>query len=142
MGQFDPFDNEFRQRANSIRRTPSPRAWNQLEHRLDRKGRTATQRFIGLRPWMIAALLLLIAGTVGISLLTNRPVSPLAQRSQSVEDLNSAFSPSDNFDVDAFRTRLQTTEPGTPDPDSYRDRDRANTPAEFRDLTVAEKYRS
>lgn len=134
MANFDPFENDFRQRANSIRRTPSPKAWNRLEHRLDRQKRTGGGKLFGIRPWMIAALFLLIAGTVGLSVLTSRPESPLAQRSQTIEDLDSAFSPAENFDADAFRERLRNTHHGTSDD--------GHAPSGFRDVTVSAKYRS
>lgn len=134
MANFDPFESDFRQRANSIRRTPSPTAWNRLEHRLDRQGRTGGRRLFGIRPWMIAALFLVIAGTVGLSLLSDRNESPLAQRSESIEDLDAAFNPAENFDADAFRARLRDTQHGTSDG--------AHAPAEFRDVTVSAKYRS
>ncbi|OAV45463.1 hypothetical protein [Lewinella sp. 4G2] len=133
MAQFDPFEQEFRQRASGIRRTPSPRAWNRLEHRLDRGSRSSTRLF-GIRPWMIAALFLIVAGTVGLSVLTQRTSSPLAQRSQSIEDLDNAFAPSENFDAETYRKQLRESLPGT--------RGSAEPNAEFRGLTVNAKYRS
>ena len=134
MAQFDPFENDFRQRASGMRRTPSPRTWNRIERRLDRPSTGRGSRMLGLRPWMIAALFLLLAGAVGLGTLNGTGDSPLAQRSETVEDLHDAFAPTENFDVEAYRTYLKSTELGTPG--------NAALPADFRDLTVAEKYQS
>lgn len=134
MANFDPFENEFRQRASSLRRTPSPKAWNRLENRLDRKGSSGGGAILGLRPWMIAAIFLLVVGMVGLSVLEQPSASPLAQRAQTIEDLDNAFAPSENFDAETFRNHLEelgqeeTTEDGHT--------------KEFRDVVIAKKYRS
>ena len=132
MATYDPLERQIRQRAHSMRRTPSTQAWSRVERRLDRTGRTGV---LGLRPWMIAALFLVVAGVLGLGLvLTEREASPLAQRSESVEDLGDAFAPVDNFDVEEYREWLQSEDTSAAG--------RTPRPADFRDLTVAKKYRS
>ena len=128
---FDPFDKEFRRRAHGMRRTPSSQAWNRVERNLDRRDRSGGASIYGLRPWMIAALLVLAVGLISFSALSQRSSSPLAQRAQSVEELDEAFAPADNFDAESYRALLRQSDDFTSD--------RA---PEFRDLTVAEKYRS
>ena len=134
MANFDPFENELRGRAGAMRRTPSPQAWNRIERKLDRRGRRNGALVFGLRPWMIAAMLLLVAGLVAITTLDRPDASPLAQRSESIEDLDAAFAPADNFDAEAYRTWLLQSDAGTGDS--------TDSPSDFRDVTVNAKYRS
>ena len=134
MANFDPFEKEFRSRANALRRDPSAKTWDRLERRLDRRDRSGGMHILGIRPWMIAALVLLVAGAFGLSNLSPPQSGPLAQRAQSVEDLDAAFSPAENFDADAFRDQIEQNQAATTDD--------SGAPAGFRDVVVAEKYRS
>ncbi len=134
MANFDPFEKDIRQRAGELRRDPSAQAWTRIERRLGQQGRRGGLRLFGIRPWMIAALVLIMAGAIALGSLVTPADSPLAQRSQTVEDLQDAFAPADNFDAEAYRTQLRSSDTGrTTD---------ARPPSDFRDLTVAEKYRS
>lgn len=129
MATFDPFEKEFRQRANNLRRTPSPRTWNRLERRLDR-GHGGGGRIFGIRPWMIAALILLAAGVSVIASFADNQVSPLAQRAQIIEELSAPYTPSEEFVPVEYQN-------GVPDKG-----EKVERPTDFRDVVVAEKYRS
>ena len=133
MANFDPFEQDFRQRANGLKMTPNPKTWDRLERRLDRRGRTSGLRIFGVRPWLLAAMVLLTAGA--FVLMTSLPTasSPLAQRAQSVEDLDAAFQPIDNFDAEGYREQLRQDAPVFGDEAPSLD---------FRDVVVAEKYRT
>ncbi len=86
MSRLEPFDRQFRNTARGMRRRPPTDAWDRIEGRLDR--RTRGRRWLGVRPWMIAAVLLLVAGfAVVLSLPQQGPGNPLAQRAQSMEEL-------------------------------------------------------
>ncbi|MGB3798617.1 MAG: anti-sigma factor [Lewinella sp.] len=86
MSTPDSFDRQFRRTARGMRRRPSPRTWDRIENRLDR--RTPSARFLGIRPWMIAAVVLIVAGFAVLSQINQRPAfDPLAQRAESVEEL-------------------------------------------------------
>lgn len=131
MATFDPFENEFRQRANGLRRSPSPHAWNRLERRLDRgHGGSGAARIFGIRPWMIAALILLAAGVSVIATFADDQGSPLAQRAQIIEELTTPYTPSEEF----IPVEYQNGIPGH--------EEEVERPAGFRDVVVAEKYRS
>ncbi len=85
MSSPDTFDRQFRRTARGLRRRPDPKNWDRIEQRLDRRGRG---RVFGLRPWMIAAVLLLVAGYAALTALPATPDSDvLAQRAQSMEEL-------------------------------------------------------
>ena len=134
MANFDPFEQDFRQRANGLKIAPNPQTWERLERRLDRRGRAPGLRIFGVRPWLLAAMVLLTAGAFVLMLsLPTNVGSPLAQRAQSVEDLDAAFQPSENFDAERFREQLLQEAPAVG----------SETPAvDFRDVVVAEKYRT
>lgn len=127
MATFDPFESEFRRRATGLRRNPSAQAWNRLEHRLDQRGGV---RIFGIRPWMVAALLLLlVAGASIVTSVTTDRNNPLAQRSQFIEELSTPYTPEESFDPVEYRDAHE--QPDTP----------AATPLEYRDIIVAAKYR-
>ena len=93
MPTQDSFDRQFRRTARSMRRRPAPRAWDRIETRLDQ--RTRGPRLFGIRPWMIAALVLLFAGAAILTSLRDRTApSPLAQRAESMEELDTPQLPS------------------------------------------------
>ncbi len=128
MATFDPFESEFRRRATGLRRTPSAQAWNRLEHRLDQRGGV---RIFGIRPWMVAALLLLVAGaSIVTSLVTDRN-NPLAQRSQFIEELSTPYVPEESFIPVEYRDDHSHDHPDTP----------SASPLEYRDIIVSAKYR-
>lgn len=85
------FDRQFRRTALAMRSRPAPRSWDRIEHRLDRRGKAA--RFFGIRPWLIAAVLLLIAGVAALTSLPERAKGPLAQRAEFMEELDSPLTP-------------------------------------------------
>ncbi len=126
MAEFDPFEREFRRQAAGLRRTPSPRAWNRLERRLDRRNSGGT--ILGIRPWMIAALLLLVAGTVVLTDFAAPQDNLLAQRSQSIEELTKPYVPEEPFVPQDYQ----------PDPDATQE---VLQDGDFRDVVVAEKHR-
>ncbi|MBC6994023.1 hypothetical protein QWY85_08495 [Neolewinella lacunae] len=128
MATFDPFESEFRRRATGLRRTPSAQAWNRLEHRLDQRGGL---RIFGIRPWMVAALLLLVAGASIVTSVATDRNNPLAQRSQFIEELNTPYVPEESFNPADYRNEL---------PDGQVDSPSA-TPLEYRDIVVSAKYR-
>lgn len=84
MSTYDPFEQEFRRRARGMRRTPNARNWQRIENRLD--GRRAA--IFGIRPWMIAAILVLFAGVAVFSVLTDGAPDVLAQRPQQIEEVD------------------------------------------------------
>ncbi|CAH1002217.1 hypothetical protein LEM8419_03134 [Neolewinella maritima] len=85
MSSPDTFDRQFRRTARGLRRRPNPANWDRIEQRLD--GRARRGRMLGIRPWMIAAVVLLVAGyAVLLALPEPKVPDPLAQRAQSVED--------------------------------------------------------
>ena len=88
MSSPDTFDRKFRRTARAMRRRPAPGGWDRIETRLDR--RTRGPRLFGIRPWLIAAIVLLFAGAVALTSLPTTPasVNPLAQRAESVEELS------------------------------------------------------
>lgn len=126
MAEFDPFEREFRRQAAGLRRTPSSRAWNRVERRLDR--RTSGSTILGIRPWMIAALLLLVAGTVVLTDFADQKEDLLAQRSQSIEELTQPYVPEEPFVPGDYE----------PDPDAV---PKVLQDGDFRDVVVAEKHR-
>ncbi|MTB51441.1 hypothetical protein [Lewinella sp. W8] len=130
MAEFDPFDQAFRRRANSLRRTPSPRAWNRVENRLDRRRGGTT--ILGIRPWMIAALLLIVAGVTVVSEMNTRANNPLAKRAESVEELSSPYTPDETFTPVEYYKAI---------PDGKAGRILIVRGSEYRDLTVAPQYR-
>ena len=123
MAEFDPFEREFRRQAAGLRRTPSPRSWSRVERRLDRRQRGG--HILTLRPWMIAAVLLLVAGFFTLSELAAGNDNVLAQRSESVYELSAPYMPLEDFAPGDF-----TGEP-----------QKAERNAEFRDVMVAKEYR-
>jgi len=128
MANFDPFEKEFRRQAGGLRRTPASRSWNRIERQLDqRKG--GGGRILGIRPWMIAALLLLVAGTTVISKLADDRDNPLAQRSQIIEELSTPYTPMEDFEPIEYLN-------GAPDTGEEIVRD-----ADFRDVVVAREHR-
>lgn len=98
MSNPNTFDRQFRRTARGMRRRPTPGGWERVEARLDGRGGAHGPRLFGLRPWMIAAIILLFAGAAALTSLPSRsPNNPLAQRAQSIEDLDVEFrSPSAN----------------------------------------------
>ena len=126
MAEFDPFEREFRRQAAGLRRTPSPRAWNRVERRLDR--RSSGGKILGIRPWMIAALILLVAGTFILTEVAVQKDNLLAQRSQSIEELSVPYTPEEPFVPGDYQP---TAEEAT----------KALQNADFRDVVVAEKHR-
>ena len=133
MANFDPFEQDFRQRANGLKLTPNPKTWDRLERRLDRRSRNSGMRIFGVRPWLLAAMVLLTAGAFVLMTAIPTTSSPLAQRAESVEDIDAAFQPIENFDVELFREQLRQDAPAVGD----------DVPAaDFRDVVVAEKYRT
>ncbi|MEL7159338.1 MAG: hypothetical protein AAFN92_01160 [Bacteroidota bacterium] len=129
MATFDPFEKEFRRQAQGLRRSPSPRTWNRLEHRLDR-GRGGA-RIFGIRPWMIAALFLIAAGVSVFASLAERQESVLAQRAQIIEELTAPYVPVEDFSPVIHENGVPALEAET-----------VSLPHDFRDVVVAEKYRS
>lgn len=95
MAEFDPFEREFRRQAAGLRRNPSPRSWNRLERRLDR--RASGGRIFNIRPWMIAALVLLVAGTFALTEAAQSNSNVLAQRSESIQELSVPYTPEEEF---------------------------------------------
>ena len=88
MSKPDLFDRQFRRTARDMRRRPGPRTWDRIEQRLDKRGGSA--RRIGIRPWMIAAVVLIVAGLAALTQFPlQQPYDPLAQRAESVEELDS-----------------------------------------------------
>ena len=126
MAEFDPFEREFRRQAADLRRTPSRRAWNRVERRLDRRSSPGT--LLGIRPWMIAALFLLVAGTFVLAEVVADKDNVLAQRSQSLEELTAPYTPEEPFVPGEYQP--------TPEAASETLQD-----ADFRDVIVAEKHR-
>ena len=87
MSSPDTFDRQFRRTARGLHRRPNPKNWDRIEQRLDRRG-GGSVRIFGLRPWMIAAVLLLVAGYAALTALpATDGEEVLAQRAQSVEEL-------------------------------------------------------
>ncbi len=86
-----PFDRQFRTTARGMRRRPPTEGWERVERRLD--GRARGPRLLGARPWMIAAVLLLVTGfAILLSLPRGGATDPLAQRAESVEELDASTS--------------------------------------------------
>ncbi|WP_116108305.1 hypothetical protein [Lewinella sp. IMCC34191] len=89
MSTPDSFDRQFRRTARGMRRRPSPGTWDRIEQRLDH--RTPSARFLGIRPWMIAAVVLIVAGLAVLGHIGQRPAyDPLAQRAESIEELSTS----------------------------------------------------
>lgn len=130
MAEFDPFDQAFRQRATSLRRSPSPRAWNRLENRLEHRGSSAA--IFGIRPWMIAALLLIVAGVTVVAEMNMRNDNPLAKRAESVEELSVPYAPGESFTPVEYYEAV---------PDGEAGRILIVRGSNYRDLTVAPRYR-
>jgi hypothetical protein len=126
MASFDPSEKEFGRRARGLRRTPATRSWDQLEARLDRRRRGT--RILGIRPWMLAAIVLIVAGVSVISNIGQQRNNPLAKRAEFIEDLSSPYVPSEIFQPQEFLPGHAPAGVEEQDPD-------------FRDVTVAEKYR-
>ncbi|WP_116127378.1 hypothetical protein [Lewinella sp. IMCC34183] len=86
MPTQDSFDRQFRRTALGLRRRPAPRTWDRIEARLDR--RTRGPRWLGVRPWVIAAVIVLVAGVAALThLALPSGETALAQRAESVEEL-------------------------------------------------------
>ncbi|THH41052.1 hypothetical protein [Neolewinella litorea] len=86
MPKQDSFDRQFRRTARAMRRRPAPRQWDRIEQRLDQHRRSGVY---GLRPWMVAAVVVLLAGFAALTHFSPpRHASVLAQRPESVEDLS------------------------------------------------------
>ena len=130
MSTPDTFDRQFRRTARSLRRRPGPQTWDRIEHRLDGRG-GRSPRIFGLRPWMIAAVLLLFAGYAALSALPRTTADDvLAQRAQQVEDLDT--SPT---------TRASRIDPYTPLQDGRRDGYLISPGESTARLVAAPKYR-
>ena len=131
MSKPDLFDRQFRRTARGMRRPPGPRTWDRIAPRLDhREGRG---RILGMRPWLIAAMVLIVAGVAALTQLpTRNSYDPLAQRAESVEELT---------DWEVTRVRFPDYDPLTEGTGS----DRLVSPAESREpqaqLAPAPKYR-
>lgn len=124
MAEFDPFEREFRRQATGLRRTPSARSWNRLERRLDR--RAGGGRILSIRPWMIAALVLLVAGTFVLTDMANDRDNVLAQRAETIQELSAPYVPEEVF---------------APSDYTGEDIDDVEQHADFRDVMVAKEYR-
>lgn len=124
MAEFDPFEREFRRQAAGLRRTPSPRSWNRIERRLDR--RQSGGGLLGIRPWMLAALVLLIGGVFTITTSAGKQHDVLAQRAESVHELSAPYEPAEDFVPGDYQGQTVSEVEHT---------------KEFRDVTVAKKYR-
>ncbi len=128
MASFDPFEKEFGRRARGLRRTPSADSWNRIERRMDGRRRGGASIF-GIRPWMIAALVLIVAGVTIISKVTEDRNNPLAKRAEFMEELSTPYTPEQTFEPEEYTPgRSLDSETETQDPD-------------FRDVEVAPKYR-
>lgn len=126
MASFDPFDREFGNRARGLRRTPSTHSWNQLEQRLDRRRRGT--RILGIRPWLIAAMFLIVAGITVVASMKHDPNNPLAKRAEFMEELSAPYVPIENFEPGEYHDNSSQGENVEHDPG-------------FRDVVVADKYR-
>ena len=126
MASFDPFDREFGNRARGMRRTPTTQSWSQLEQRLDRRRRGT--RILGIRPWLIAAMFLIIAGVTIVANMEQDRNNPLAKRAEFMEDLSAPYVPAETFVPGEYREDATGNEEVKNDPD-------------FRDVVVADKYR-
>lgn len=124
MPVFDPFERAFRRQAEGLRRSPSPHSWNRLERRLDR--RAGSGRLPGIRPWLIAALVLLLAGTFVVTQAARQSAGVLAQRSESILELSTPYTPAEVFAPGDYE--------GGPAEAVEQEED-------FRDVMVAEAYR-
>jgi len=125
MAEFDPFEREFRRQAAGLRRTPSPRNWNRIERRLDR--RQSGGGILGIRPWMLAALVLLIGGAFTIATSAGGQGDVLAQRAESVQELSAPYEPAEDFVPKEYHGHTTSEVEHT---------------KEFRDVMVAKKYRA
>lgn len=131
MSSPDTFDRKFRRTARAMRRRPAPNGWDRIESRLDR--RTRGTRLFGLRPWLIAAIVLIFAGAVALTSLPTTPasVNPLAQRAESVEELDAESILPSRFRVPDYSPMVDGRD------DGY-----LVSPSERQThLTVAPKYR-
>lgn len=129
MASFDPFDREFGNRARGLRRTPSTQSWNQLEQRLDRRRRGT--RILGIRPWLIAAMFLIVAGVTIVANMNQDPNNPLAKRAEFMEELSTPYPPETPEEVFA---------PGEYQSGTSKNQEVEHDP-DFRDVVVADKYR-
>lgn len=128
MANFDPFEKEFRRQAEGLRRRPSTQSWSRIERRLDRRqGGGGT--IMGIRPWMIAALLLMVAGVSIIAKLSDDRNNPLAQRAQIIEELSTPYTPVEFFVPVEYLNGVPASE------------EKIVRDADFRDVVVAEKHR-
>jgi hypothetical protein len=130
MASFDPFEKEFRSRAQGLRRTPSNQGWNRIEQRLDRRRRGGASIF-GLRPWMIAALVLIVAGVSIISNISADSNNPLAKRAAFMEELSSPYVPEQTFEPKEYFNGIPT---------EVLEVDAVEVDPNFRDVQVARKY--
>lgn len=130
MASFDPFEKEFRSRAQGLRRTPSTQGWNRIEQRLDRRRRGGASVF-GIRPWMIAALVLIVAGVSIISNIGADRNNPLAKRAEFMEELSSPYVPEQTFEPKEYFNGI---------PAEVLEADAVEQDPEFRDVQVARKY--
>lgn len=125
MSTLDPFDRKFGNRARQLRRAPNAQAWDRLEARLDQRRRRT--RLFGVRPWLVAAMLLLVAGVAALSDLGRQPSNPLAKRAEFIEELHAPYVPAEPFQPRDYDPATETS---------------PVTDADFRDVMVAEKYRA
>ena len=130
MASFDPFEKEFRSRAQGLRRTPSTQGWNRIEQRLDRRRRGGAS-ILGIRPWMIAALVLLVAGATIISRIEEDRNNPLAKRAEFMEELSSPYVPEQTFEPKEYFNEI---------PAEVLEADLVEPDPGFRDVQVAQKY--
>jgi len=130
MASFDPFEKEFRNRAQGLRRTPSTQGWNRIEQRLDRR-RSGGASVFGIRPWMIAALVLLVAGASIISKIGEDRNNPLAKRAEFMEELSTPYVPEQTFEPKEYFNGIpaEVLEAGAVERDP-----------DFREVPVARKY--
>ena len=126
MAEFDPFEREFRRQASGLRRTPSSRSWDRIERRLDR--RASGGNILSIRPWMIAAFVLIVAGTFVLSNVVSDNNNLLAQRSQGFEELSNPYTPEEAFVPKDYHPEQDAGE------DIVRDEG-------FRDVMVSKKHR-
>ncbi|TXF89726.1 hypothetical protein FUA23_09775 [Neolewinella aurantiaca] len=126
MASFDPFDREFGNRARGMRRTPSVQSWSQLEERLDQRRRGT--RIFAIRPWMAAAVFLIVACVFTIAEIKQDRNNPLAKRAEFIEELSAPYVPEEAFEPKEYQSGDSMGREVEQDPD-------------FRDVVVADKYR-
>ncbi len=91
MPDRDPMEELFRRNESRMEQRPSLRSWHKLEQRLDqRAGRRS--RYSSSFSWiyMAAAIVLLCIVAIGIAPQLGQKQDVLAQRPESIEDLEQA----------------------------------------------------